>query len=105
MVDIAPELVAAATELSSHVRPAIAFRVGNAERLPFPEASFDGVISTFGVMFAANQGQAAHELARVCRPGGRLAITARTPTGSVADFFAVVGRHSDAPPPAVRRRG
>jgi SAM-dependent methyltransferase len=100
-VDIAPELLAAAAELSSHVRPAIHFQIGDAERLPFEARSFDGVISTFGLIFAANQKQVAAELARVCRPGGRLSIAAWAPVGSVAEFFSVIGRHSDAPAPAV----
>ena len=67
--------------------------------MPFPAGRFDGIISTFGVMFAANQRQAAAELARVCRPGGRLTIAAWVPGGAVAEFFSVAGRHSDAPPP------
>jgi SAM-dependent methyltransferase len=99
-VDISPELLAAAAELSAHIRPAISFQRADAERLPFPPGRFDGIISTFGVMFAANQTQAAAELARVCRPGGRLSIAAWAPGGSVADFFSVVGRHSDGAPPA-----
>jgi SAM-dependent methyltransferase len=98
-VDISAELLAAAAELSAHVRPAISFQRADAERLPFPPGRFDGIISTFGVMFAANQKQAAAELARVCRPGGRLSIAAWAAGGSVAEFFALVGRHADAPPP------
>lgn len=104
-VDISPELLAAAAELSSHVRPAIAFQQADAERLPFPDRRFDGIISTFGVMFAANQKQAAAELARVCRPGGRVSIATWAPDGSVAEFFSVVGRHSDAPPRLAARVG
>ena len=99
-VDIAPELLAAAAELSAYVRPTIAFRQADAERLPFDDASFDGVISTFGVMFAANQDRAAAELGRVCRRGGRLAVAAWAPGGAVAEFFGVIARHAGAPPPA-----
>jgi SAM-dependent methyltransferase len=98
-VDISQELVAAARELSGHVRPAIEFRQGDAERLPFDDGAFDGIISTFGVMFAFDQAQAAAELARVCRPGGRLALTTWAPAGSVAEFFGIIARHGDAPPP------
>src|SRR5262247_2017216 len=54
-VDISEELLAAACLLSGHIRPAIAFREGDAERLPFEERAFDGIISTFGVMFARDQ--------------------------------------------------
>ena len=100
-IDIADGLLAAARELSVHVKPAIEFLQADAEQLPFADASFDGIISTFGVMFAADQKRTAAELARVCRPGGRLAIAAWAPEGSVAEFFGVIGRHSDAPPPPV----
>jgi SAM-dependent methyltransferase len=96
-VDIAPELLAAARKLSAHLP--IAFRLADAERLPFPDAHFDGIISTFGVMFAVDQAQAARELARVCRPGGRLAIAAWVPDGAVAEFFGVLAKYSDAPAP------
>jgi SAM-dependent methyltransferase len=98
-VDISEGLLAAARELSAHVRPPIAFQQADAERLPFDDGAFDGVISTFGVMFAFDQARAAAELGRVCRSGGRLALTTWAPTGAVAQFFAIMARHSDAPPP------
>jgi ubiquinone/menaquinone biosynthesis C-methylase UbiE len=98
-VDISPELLAAAADLSAHVRPKIEFRLGDAEKLPFDNAAFDGVISTFGVMFAINQAAAAAELGRVCRSGGRLVLATWAPEGAVADFFRVIAQHSDAPPP------
>lgn len=99
-VDIAADLLGAAERLSAHVEPAIVFRHADAEQLPFADASFDGAISTFGVMFAGRHERAAAELARVLRPGGRLVLATWTPAGAVAKFFAVVGRHGDAPPPA-----
>ena len=98
-VDIAPELLAAARELSAHVQPPIEFRLADAERLPFGDGQFDAVISTFGVMFATDQAQAARELGRVCRPGGRLALTAWAPDGAVAAFFGLLGRYAATPPP------
>jgi SAM-dependent methyltransferase len=98
-VDISPELLAAAGDLSQHVRPAIEFRLADAEQLPFDDGAFDGVISTFGVMFAVNQEAAAAELARVCRSGGRLVLATWAPAGAVAEFFGVIAKHSDAPPP------
>jgi SAM-dependent methyltransferase len=100
-IDIADELLAAARILSAHVEPPIVFIHADAERLPFADASFDGVLSTFGVMFALDQTSAAAEMARVVRPGGRLALTAWAPGGAVAEFFAIIGRHSDMPPPPV----
>jgi SAM-dependent methyltransferase len=97
-VDISAELLAAAQELSAHVRTPITFQLGDAERLPFADASFDGVISTFGIIFAQNQQQAARELGRVLRKGGRLALATWPPDGSVARLLAVIARHSAATP-------
>jgi SAM-dependent methyltransferase len=98
-IDISEPLLAAARELSGHIRPAIVFQLGDAEQLPFADASFDGVISTFGVMFAQDHERAAAELARVCRPGGRLVLATWAPVGAVAEFFGVLGAYIDAPPP------
>jgi SAM-dependent methyltransferase len=98
-VDISSELLSAAKELSAHVRPAIDFQLADAERLPFPDASFDGVISTFGVIFAHDQRQAAREIGRVVRKGGRLVLATWRPDGSVAKFLGVIAQHSNAPPP------
>jgi SAM-dependent methyltransferase len=69
----------------------------NAEQLPFDDASFDAVLSTFGVMFAADQAAAARELVRVCRPGGRIGLACWTPQSFVADLFRTVRRHLPAP--------
>lgn len=99
-VDISAELLAAAADLSAHVRPPISFQRADAESLPFDDARFDGVISTFGVMFAANQERAAAELGRVCRRGGRLVVAAWVPGRAVAEFFGVIARHAGTPPPA-----
>jgi len=98
-VDFSSSLLDAARELSAHVDPPIRFELADAEALPFADAAFDGVISTFGVMFAADQKKAAAELARVCRPGGRLALATWVPGGAVEAFFGVVGKYADAPPP------
>src|SRR6478735_3930779 len=97
-VDISPELLAAAADLSRHIRPPIEFRLGDAEQLPFGEGIFDGVISTFGVMFAVDQAAAAAELGRVCRSAGRLALATWAPEGAVAEFFKVIAQHSGTPP-------
>jgi len=74
------------------------FQVADAEGLPFEDASFDAVLSTFGVMFSPDQEKAASELARVCRPGGRIGLANWTPEGFVGQMFKVLGRH--LPPPA-----
>ncbi|NCT82806.1 MAG: class I SAM-dependent methyltransferase [Comamonadaceae bacterium] len=75
----------------------IEFRVADAEALPFADAGFDAVLSTFGVMFTPDQRRAAAELARVCRPGGRIGLANWTPEGFIGQLFKVMGRHV-APP-------
>jgi SAM-dependent methyltransferase len=98
-IDIAPELLAAAKARSAHLDPPIAFLEADAEALPFADGEFDAVISTFGVMFAGDQPQAARELARVCRPGGRLALLVWAAEGAVKEFLGIIGKYSpDAPP-------
>jgi ubiquinone/menaquinone biosynthesis C-methylase UbiE len=76
----------------------VAFQVADAEALPFDDASFDAVLSTFGVMFSPDQARAAAELARVCRPGGRIGLANWTPEGFIGQVFKTLGRH--LPPPA-----
>jgi SAM-dependent methyltransferase len=71
---------------------------GDAEELPFTDASFDAVLSVFGSMFAPDHPQAAGELLRVCRPGGTIALASWTPDGFIGELFRTVGRH--VPPPA-----
>ena len=71
----------------------IAFQFADAENLPFPDASFDIVLSTFGVMFAPAQQQAATELLRVCRPGGRIGLASWTPEGFIGDLFRTIATH------------
>ena len=77
---------------------AIDFREADAEALPFPDASFDIALSTFGVMFAPDQARAAAEMRRVVRPGGRIAMANWTPEGFIGQLFKAVGKH--IPPPA-----
>jgi ubiquinone/menaquinone biosynthesis C-methylase UbiE len=71
----------------------VTFQVADAEALPFPDASFDVVLSTFGVMFAPHHEQAARELMRVCRPGGRIGVACWTPEGFLGQLFRAVARH------------
>ena len=72
--------------------------VADAENLPYEDASFDTVLSTFGVMFVPNPQRAAEEMLRVCRPGGRIGLTNWTPEGFIGQMFKIVGAH--VPPPA-----
>jgi ubiquinone/menaquinone biosynthesis C-methylase UbiE len=76
----------------------VQFQVADAEALPFEPASFDVVLSTFGVMFTPDHARAAGELLRVCRPGGRIGLANWTPEGFIGQVFKVLGRHM--PPPA-----
>lgn len=71
---------------------------GDAEALPFPDASFDAVVSAVGVMFAPDHDRTASELMRVCRPGGTIALANWTPDGFIGGLFATTGAH--VPPPA-----
>lgn len=75
----------------------IAFQLADVERLPFPDASFDVVLSTFGVMFAPNQPSAAAELLRVLKRGGRIGLANWTPEGFLGGLFKVIGAF--VPPP------
>lgn len=77
----------------------VIFQVADAEALPFPDESYDAVLSTFGVMFAPDQVTAASELGRVCRRGGRIGMANWTPEGFVGQMFKILGQH--LPPPAV----
>lgn len=70
----------------------------DAEALPFADARFDAVVSTFGVMFTPDQERAAAELLRVCRPGGKIGLANWTPSGFIGQVFKTIGRH--VPPPA-----
>jgi ubiquinone/menaquinone biosynthesis C-methylase UbiE len=75
----------------------VTFEVADAEALPYKDASFDVVLSTFGVMFAPDHHRSAAEALRVCRPGGRVGLASWTPTGFLGDLFRLVARY--VPPP------
>lgn len=77
---------------------AIEFTVADAEALPFAHDSFDAVVSTFGVMFTPNQQQAASELLRVVKPGGRIGLANWTPGSFIGALFKTLGRHLPPPP-------
>lgn len=77
------------------------YQQADAEKLPFANTYFDNVVSTFGVMFAPNQTQAAAEMLRVCRPGGKIGLANWTPDGFIGRLFKIVGRYV-APPAGVQ---
>jgi len=91
--DYVPELLDRGKRRAEADGLTVTFQVADAESLPFPDSSFDVVLSTFGVMFAPAHDQAARELARVCRPGGRIGLASWTPQGFLGDFFRAVGTH------------
>ncbi|HEY7242923.1 MAG TPA: class I SAM-dependent methyltransferase [Xanthobacteraceae bacterium] len=76
----------------------VKFQIADAEDLPFAEASFDAVVSTFGCMFSPDQDRTAAELVRVCKPGGRIGLANWTPEGFIGQIFKTIGKH--LPPPA-----
>lgn len=103
-IDYVPALLERGRERASAERLPIAFQEGDTESIPFEDAAFDVVLSTFGAMFAPNQEQAARELLRVCKPGGRIGMANWTPEGLAGRMFRVVGGYlppSGAPPPSV----
>jgi SAM-dependent methyltransferase len=77
---------------------AVLFQEADAEALPYADASFDVVMSTFGVMFTPNQEKAAAELARVCKHGGRIGLANWTPESFIGQIFKTIGKY--IPPPA-----
>jgi SAM-dependent methyltransferase len=77
------------------------FMEGDAEALPVPDAGFDVVVSTFGVMFAPDHERAAKELLRACRPGGRIGLACWTPEGACGEMFRIGARYL-APPPGLK---
>lgn len=103
-VDFAPDVLAAAREIAAQRNLDIAFELGDAESLPYDDASFDKVISTFGIMFVQCPEDAAAELARVCRPGGRCALAVWTPDGNVFEMFKIMKAYmpepAGTPPPS-----
>jgi len=99
--DYVPALLERARERAVADRLPIEFRTADAEKLPFPDASYDVVLSTFGVMFTPDQQRAASEMARVCRPGGKIGLANWTPESFIGQLFKAIGKHIP-PPPGLR---
>ena len=96
--DYVPALLKRGRERAAAEHLTIEFREADAEALPFADASYDFVLSTFGVMFTPDQDKAASELARVCRSGGKIGLANWTPQGFIGQLFKTIGKH--LPPPA-----
>jgi SAM-dependent methyltransferase len=97
-LDLTPELFEAARQRAAEAGVTVEWVEGDAEALPFDDASFDRVLSTFGVMFAPRQQLAAAELARVCRPGGRVVLASWTPDGFLGRVIGLLVRQLPLPP-------
>jgi len=92
-IDYVPALLARGRRRAEAEGLDIELVEGDAESIPFPDASFDAVVSVFGAMFAPDQEKAAAELARVCRPGGRIGLATWTPDGFIGEMLKVVAAH------------
>jgi ubiquinone/menaquinone biosynthesis C-methylase UbiE len=97
-LDWAPLLLERGRERAAAERLPITFREGDVEQLPFPDATFDAVLSTAGAMYAPDQEQTARELLRVCRPGGKIGLANFTPDSFNAEFSRLLQQY--IPPPA-----
>jgi len=71
----------------------VQFEQADAESLPYTDHRFDVVMSTFGVMFTPDQDKAAAEMARACKPGGRIGLANWTPTSFIGELFKLMGRY------------
>lgn len=100
-LDIASNLIAQARVRARHEGLTIDYREGDAEAMPYPDASFDGVVSMFGAMFAPRPEVVAAELRRVVRPGGFVAMANWTPDGFIGRMFSVFRTHLPPPPEGV----
>ncbi len=96
--DYVETLLNRSAERAAADRLDVSYQFADAEDLPFAEATYDAVGSTFGVMFTPNQEKAASEMLRVCRSGGKVGLANWTPDGFIGVLFKVIGRY--VPPPA-----
>jgi len=99
--DLTPRMLEVAQQRAADAGVEVAWTEGDAEDLPFEDGHFDVVLSAFGCMFAPRHEVVADELARVLRPGGRLAVCSWTPEGAIGDFFRTVGAHLPPMPDVV----
>ena len=99
--DYVGSLLERGRERAKAERLQVTFQEADAEALPFADGSFDIVLSTFGVMFTPNQQQAANELKRVCRPGGKIGMANWTPESFIGQLFKTIGRYVP-PAPGVK---
>jgi ubiquinone/menaquinone biosynthesis C-methylase UbiE len=96
--DYVPSLLESGRKRAAAEGHAVKFQEADAESLPFADGAFDIVLSTFGVMFTPNQEQAAKELARVCKSGGKIGLCNWTPESFIGKLFKIIGKY--VPPAA-----
>jgi SAM-dependent methyltransferase len=92
-LDLTPELLGTARRRAEQHGVNVEWIEGDAEDLPFEDERFDRMLSAFGVQFAPRHEVVAGELARVCRPGGRIGLVSWTPQGQVGELFKIMGRY------------
>lgn len=97
-IDIASNLIEQARARASAEQVEVRFDEGDAEELPYDDASFDMVVSLIGAMFAPRPERVAAELVRVCRPDGRIEMANWTPEGHVGQMFKIIGKYVPPPP-------
>lgn len=97
-VDIASNLLEQARKRAADRRLNIRFEEGDAENLPYPDHSFDVVLTMFGAMFAPRPEKVASEILRVCKPGGTIAMANWTPEGFVGKSFQLTAKMVPPPP-------
>jgi SAM-dependent methyltransferase len=100
--DLTPELLEAGRRRAEAAGVELEWVPGDAERLPFADASFDVVMSSIGAMFAPHHREVADELVRVCRPGGTIGLLSWTPEGMIGALFRTMGPFAPAPPPGAQ---
>ena len=97
--DLAPTLIETARQRALEYGLDLTLEVADAQNLHYSDASFDVVSSSVGVIFAPDHGRVASELARVCRPGGRVGLTAWRKESGVGAMFAAMAPFMPTPPP------
>ena len=96
--DYVPDLLTTAARRAEAEGLPMKTEVADAQNLPYGDASFDVVLTTFGAMFAPDQDKTASELLRVLKPGGKLGMANWTPAGFIGQLFALGTKHAPPPP-------
>jgi len=101
-IDYVPAVLEGGRKRAAAEGLVVDFQVGDAEEIPFPDASFDYVLSTLGAMFAPDQEKTASELLRVCKPGGKIGMANFTPDSFAGQVGRVTAKYLPPPPPGLK---